>query len=70
MITRRKCYTHDFLAESQKCLKEHPPAKMQASHRRRRECQTLANTPGISRISTTTTAIHATRASSESTALA
>ncbi|GFU96400.1 hypothetical protein TNCV_89761 [Trichonephila clavipes] len=28
------------------CSKEHPKTKMQASHRRRRDCRTLANTPG------------------------
>ncbi|GFX03967.1 hypothetical protein TNCV_4678711 [Trichonephila clavipes] len=49
------------------CSKEHSPAKMQASNRRWRDCLTLANTPGISRISPATTAILATRASSEST---
>ncbi|GFU54702.1 hypothetical protein TNCV_1037491 [Trichonephila clavipes] len=42
---------------------------MQASHRRRRKCRTLANTPGHLRISPATTAILATRASSESTGL-
>ncbi|GFV61977.1 hypothetical protein TNCV_4107801 [Trichonephila clavipes] len=40
-----------FLRNHKNCSKKRPPAKMQASHRRRRECRTLANTPGISRIS-------------------
>ncbi|GFX05501.1 hypothetical protein TNCV_1008231 [Trichonephila clavipes] len=39
---------------------------MQASHHQRRDCRTLANTQGISRISSATTAIHATRVSSKS----
>ncbi|GFX65893.1 hypothetical protein TNCV_13141 [Trichonephila clavipes] len=41
-----------------------------APHRRRRDCRTLADTPGISRISPATTAILATKVSSESTGLA
>ncbi|GFY20563.1 alpha-2 adrenergic receptor [Trichonephila clavipes] len=51
----RKWYTLAFLAESKNCSKVRPPAKMQASHRWRRDCQILANTPGISRISPATT---------------
>ncbi|GFT40241.1 hypothetical protein TNCV_627461 [Trichonephila clavipes] len=60
-MTRRKWYMHDFLAESKNCWKKRPPTKMQTSHRRRRECRTLANTPGISRISPATMVILATR---------
>ncbi|GFU46729.1 hypothetical protein TNCV_4683831 [Trichonephila clavipes] len=52
-----------FLRNHKNCSKKRPPAKMQASHRQRRECR---NTPGISRISPATTAILATRASLES----
>ncbi|GFS59950.1 uncharacterized protein TNCV_3957461 [Trichonephila clavipes] len=59
-----------FLRNHKNCSKKRPPARMQASHRRRRYCRTLVNTPGISRISPATTAILATRASSESTGLA
>ncbi|GFV85090.1 hypothetical protein TNCV_3320281 [Trichonephila clavipes] len=59
-----------FLRNHKNCSKKRPPVKMQASHCRRMECQTLANTQGISRISPDTTAILATRASSESTGLA
>ncbi|GFU95686.1 hypothetical protein TNCV_4692941 [Trichonephila clavipes] len=58
-----------FLWNHKHFSKKRPPAKMQASHRRRRECRTLANTPGISRFSPATMAILATRASSESTGL-
>ncbi|GFX85731.1 hypothetical protein TNCV_2471331 [Trichonephila clavipes] len=46
-----------FLLNHKNCSKQGPPAKMQASHYRWRECRTLANTPGISRISPATTAI-------------
>ncbi|GFX89110.1 hypothetical protein TNCV_2854091 [Trichonephila clavipes] len=55
-----------FLRNHKNCSKKRPPAKMQASHRRRRECRTLANTRGNSRISPATTAIFVTRTSSRS----
>ncbi|GFS62250.1 hypothetical protein TNCV_5031291 [Trichonephila clavipes] len=59
-----------FLWNYKNCSKERPPAKMHASHRWQRNCRTLANTLGISRISPARTVIFATRASSESTGLA
>ncbi|GFV30307.1 hypothetical protein TNCV_97821 [Trichonephila clavipes] len=39
-----------FFRNHKNCSKEHPPAKMQASHQRRRNYRTLANTPDISDI--------------------
>ncbi|GFV63658.1 transposable element Tcb2 transposase [Trichonephila clavipes] len=56
-----------FLQNLKNCSKKRPPAKLQASHHWRKEWRTLANTPVISRIPPATTAILATRASSEST---
>ncbi|GFT42464.1 hypothetical protein TNCV_1787361 [Trichonephila clavipes] len=51
----------NFLRNHKNRSKKRQQAKMQASPRWRRERRTLANTPAISQISPSTTAILATR---------
>ncbi|GFV81951.1 hypothetical protein TNCV_3151491 [Trichonephila clavipes] len=40
-----------FFGNHKNCSKEQAPEKMQTSHNRRRDCRTITNIPGISRIS-------------------
>ncbi|GFV27314.1 hypothetical protein TNCV_3795091 [Trichonephila clavipes] len=68
-MTHKKWYTQDFFADLQKLLERAPTSKDAALPSPAKGLRTLANTPGISWISPATTAILATRASSESTRL-